>query len=146
MTELWVEIEECPKYEVSNMGNVRNKKTGHIIAFETNYAGYHRVIIDKNGKPVHRRVARLVATAFIPNPDNLPEVDHINHIRNDDRVDNLQWCSRNYNNANRSSWNHTEETKRAKAKVQTGKRRYNNGIVNTYAYECPEGFVPGWIK
>lgn len=60
--------------------------------------GYTQVALCKDGKIYTKKIHRLVAEAFIPNPNNLPEVNHINKIRDDNRMDNLEWCTREYNN------------------------------------------------
>ena len=97
MEEIWKTIEEFPNYEVSNMGQIRNKTTGHIRKPRV-HRGYCDINIMKNNTRIYRRVHRLVAIAFIPNPDNLPEINHINEDRTDNRVENLEWCDRTYNN------------------------------------------------
>lgn len=89
------DIPNC-KYYVTDEGRLFNKITNEEFNPCVNN-GYR--IISVNGKNV--RLARLVATAFIPNPNNLPEVDHINRIKTDDRVDNLRWVTRKENNNNR---------------------------------------------
>jgi hypothetical protein len=123
MKEIWKDIVIKRKndvidftgfFQVSNLGNIRsldrmveyvNGKryyySGHPIAtVERKRDGYVYVRLNKNQLYYVAKVHRLVADAFIPNPDNLPEVDHINTIRNDNRVDNLRWvsCSGNKNN------------------------------------------------
>ena len=57
-------------------------------------AGYENIELCKNNKKYHFLIHRLVAEAFIPNPDNLPEVNHKNKNRQDNRVENLEWCDR----------------------------------------------------
>ncbi len=78
------------KYLISKEGYVLNTKTNKRLAGMYTEVGYLRVNLE--GK--HHRVHRLVAEAFIPNPDKLPEVNHLNGIRDDNRVENLEWCSR----------------------------------------------------
>lgn len=83
-------------YEVSDTGLVRNKVSGKILKPLKN-KGYLQVVLCKNGE--HRRylIHRLVAQAFIPNPLNLPEVNHIDQNRSNNNVENLEWCNRQYN-------------------------------------------------
>lgn len=58
-----------------------------------NRDGYYEVTVGSNNNRTTKRVSRIIAEAFIDNPSNLPEVDHINNIRTDNRVENLQWVS-----------------------------------------------------
>lgn len=85
---------------MSNLGRVKNKH-GRILTLQLNDAGYLRVCLQIDGKSKWYRVSRLVAEAFIPNPENKPEVDHINRNRADNRADNLRWVTRleNVNNS-----------------------------------------------
>ena len=96
-------------YEVSNLGNVRSVDRhvmygnhyhllkGKPIKSFPNSRGYLRINLSKNNKVKQYPVHRLVANAFIPNPKNLPCIDHINTIRDDNRVENLRWCSQKEN-------------------------------------------------
>lgn len=112
-TEIWKPIKGYEGlYEVSNMGNVRSLDR-HLM-FGNKYClykgkpkkpylipkGYLIVGLFKNNKGKHYSVHRLVAEAFIPNPKNLPCVDHINTVRDDNRVENLRWCDTAGNLAN----------------------------------------------
>ena len=88
-------------YQVSDLGRVRSRKSGEwkvLKPRKTNW-GYLRVMLCKDGNPKNYMVHRLVAHAFIEN-DNLfnTEVNHINEIKTDNRVVNLEWCNRQYNN------------------------------------------------
>ena len=102
--EEWKQIEingEIWSYEVSTEGNVRNMRTGKILKPAIINGGYKQVLLSQNNKRKYCLVQRLVAEAFIPNPNGFTDVDHINHDRQDNRVENLQWLSHE-NNVRRS--------------------------------------------
>ena len=88
-------------YEVSNYGRVKSLKrnTAHerIKSPIKDRDGYLIVCFNKNGKQSNKRIHRLVAEAFIPNPNNLPQVNHKNEIKTDNCVENLEWCDNKYN-------------------------------------------------
>lgn len=96
--EEWRDIEDYPNYEVSNIGRVRNKTTKYVLKPQK-FMGkkYYYVCLSNNGIQKKERIHRLVATAFIPNPKNLPEVNHKDEEPSNNFVDNLEWCSRSDN-------------------------------------------------
>jgi len=94
MEEEW---KDFYSYQVSNHGQVRNSKTGRLLKPQLNEKGYLRVALRIDGKTKWYRVSRLVADLFIPNPDNLPEVNHKDENKLNNQADNLEWCDRNYN-------------------------------------------------
>lgn len=83
-------------YQVSNTKKVRNKRTGRILKPNTNN-GYAQYILYKNGKIKVLKRCRIVAHMFIPNPDNLPFVNHMDEERTNDIISNLEWCTGEYN-------------------------------------------------
>lgn len=97
-------------YEVSNLGRVRSLDrvtvygngvkrifTGRILTPCDAGKGYRNVMLQANGKRSTPRVCRVVAKAWIPNPDDLPQVNHKDEDKMNDAVENLEWCSANYN-------------------------------------------------
>lgn len=104
-------------YEVSSLGRVRslprNTTKGKILAQQITKFGYLKVALVKNNVPKFFQVHRLVAISFIPNPNNLPQVNHINENKLDNRVENLEWCTAkynmNYSNAKRVAQNTLDE-------------------------------------
>lgn len=84
-------------YEVSNEGNIRNKNTGRILKPNKIHKGYLQVILCKDGERKPALVHRLVAQAFIPNPNHYPQVNHIDENKSNNNVENLEWCINQYN-------------------------------------------------
>lgn len=90
--ELWRPFPSNPLYEASSLGRIRREGCLRKLATATN--GYLRITIPLPEGPKQLSVHRVVAEAWIPNPDNKPEVNHKNGIRSDNRADNLEWVSR----------------------------------------------------
>lgn len=92
---MWKVIPFESEYEVSLNGEVRNKSTKHIKSLRITEAGYYRVTLYPSGKSY--TVHRLVAQTWIDNPNNYPVVNHKNGNKLDNRVENLEWCTVQYN-------------------------------------------------
>lgn len=94
----WKPTAETNRYEVNNIGQVRNAKTGHILSLQLDKNGYVRCSLYYNNKTHYRPVHRLVMEAFVPNPNNLPQVNHKDEDKINNCIDNLEWCTNQYNN------------------------------------------------
>ena len=111
MNEIWKDIKGYEGwYQVSSQGRVRSldrfincthngkrKVSGRVLVGSNAGRGYVMVILTKNSKQTYKYVHRLVAEAFIPNPDNLPQVNHKDENKTNNCVDNLEWCDNLYN-------------------------------------------------
>lgn len=129
--EIWKDIKGFEgQYQVSNFGRIRSLdryvigkskskylKKGKIMKLDVNSKGYCNICLHKNAKPVYVGVHRLVAEAFIPNPLNLPCVNHKDENPSNNHVDNLEWCTYKYN----SNYG-TAIEKRVEKQINTPKR------------------------
>jgi len=133
MKEQWKKIDGWP-YEVSNLGMVRNIRTGRMIArCVQKRGGYLAVHLHQNNKRKCFALHRLVAKAFIPNPENKPQVNHIDFDRQNCEVSNLEWATAQENSdhseVNRSrgadqphATHTTEQVRMVKALIDRGWR------------------------
>ena len=95
---VWKTIEGTNgEYQVSDTGLVKTTKTGRILRPNVSIHGYERVCLFKMDRERRYRVHRLVAMAFIPNPDNLPQVNHIDGNKRNNNVSNLEWVTNHEN-------------------------------------------------
>lgn len=98
---MFVPLTDFPNYEINEFGTVRRLRDKLILAQE-NCKGYYRVHLHHQSKAYHRFIHRLMAQQFLPNPDNLPTVDHIDRDKLNNNLSNLRWCSRQDQNLNRA--------------------------------------------
>lgn len=106
INEIWLPIDDYDGYEVSNYGRVKSLERvdslgrtvkERILKQGNDKDGYQRVQLCKDGNPKMLSVHRLVASAFIPNSNNLPQVNHIDEVKTNNHVSNLEWCTVEYN-------------------------------------------------
>ena len=88
--ETFVEIEGFENYEVSNLGKVRNMKTGRILKPSLNHNGYLRLWLYENNKRKHLFLHKIIATTFIDNPEGKPCVNHIDENKLNNDLNNLE--------------------------------------------------------
>ena len=103
MKEIWKTISDLPRYEISNLGKLRNKNTGKILKTHISKLGYEELTITCDKEQYFRSIHRLVAKAFIENPENKPEVNHINENKLNNTAENLEWVTRK-ENINHGTW------------------------------------------
>lgn len=122
--ETWSEILGFCSYSVSTQGRIRNEKTGRFLKPTVNMKGYMTVSLWENNVKKIYFVHRLVAAAFIPNPEHKGTVNHINHVRQDNSVDNLEWATTAEQNNHKQK--HIGSSRRQKAiwqcNMQSGER------------------------
>lgn len=127
-----VDIKNFDNYQITDDGRVWSKKTNKYLKPSKDRRGYYFVFIrDNNGKYMNKRIHRLIAEAFIPNPDNKQYIDHINTIKTDNRICNLRWCTLKENNNNPISkqklvdyFTGCKLSDEHKKKISEGVRRY----------------------
>ena len=89
----WYTLSEFPNYEINELGQVKSKKSSKILSQSLSTKGYYQINIDKKSRRVHR----LIAETFIPNPMNYETVNHKNGNKLDNSLENLEWVSRSEN-------------------------------------------------
>ena len=145
--EIWKPIPNYENYEVSNLGRVRslnyNNQTDkvRILKLTIRKDGYTQIMLNKEGKKKTYQVHRLVAEAFIPNPQSLPEVNHIDENKQNNDVSNLEWCSYGYN-INYGSRNERVSKAHCKPVICLELKRIFNSVTEASEYlRCHSGGV-----
>ena len=98
----WKKIDGFENYSISSEGNVRNDNTMRILKPSHNNKGYLMINLWKNNKGNWKLIHRLLAIAFIPNPEGKPQINHIDGNPKNNSIDNLEWCTGSENQLHRS--------------------------------------------
>jgi hypothetical protein len=143
--EVWRDIPEYEGYyQVSNLGRVRSLPrcgtSSFVKILKTRIdVGYERVWLSRKDKVSPKKISRLVASSFIPNIDNKPEVNHINGIKTDNRVENLEWVTKSEN------IKHAFRTGLAKPVKYQRNTKLNDVIANKIRELCKTGIKQAQI-
>lgn len=123
--DLMIGFKYIPQYEglysIDRIGNVFSHISGKILKPHSNHRGYLMVDLYKDGKVKKGIIHRLVAITYIQNPNNLPEIDHIDTNRQNNSVENLRWCTRKENCNNPLSLKHSGDSKKGEKHYLYGK-------------------------
>ena len=124
MDEIWKDIngyEGC--YKISNTGKVYSCKNQKILRTFTDKKGYCYTVLFKDKKQRTKSIHRLIAEAFIPNPENKPEVNHIDHNKRNNNIDNLEWVTHFENIA---AYRRSDKFSQHVSKILEAKKRTEN--------------------
>ena len=130
---MWKDIEGFDgAYQINENGDVYSHKSRKILKNVIGTHGYYMVYLSaSNGKTVARQIHRLVALAFIPNPDNKPCIDHIDGNRTNNSLSNLRWCTVKENNNNPIFKERCSKSKLGtKLSANTIRKRYETWVRN----------------
>lgn len=141
MKEIWKKIESFPNYEISNYGNYRRTNSSTTITVSGSnlkpkvmHDGYLLARLSKDKRQFYISLHRLVATAFIPNPESKEEVNHKNLVKHDNNVSNLEWVTPK------------ENIRHARANRVWKCRTYKSGVMIRKTKLSVPGFYPGMTK
>lgn len=140
--KVWLPVKEYEGlYEVSNRGEVKGLKRGKLLKPRFHYRYNYKsasVLLHSNGKPKEKQISRLVAIAFIPNPQNKPHVNHLDNDATNNRVENLEWVTHQENLDYASSQNRFNANKRGTVGINylRNKDKLKKKVFHSKALAC----------
>lgn len=149
---MWKPIKDWEWYMVDEYGNIKNSRTGRILDGDKNSIGYSRVCLYDGERKQRFFRHRLVAECFIPNPDNLPEVNHKDGDKDNCYFENLEWCTRSHNEQH--AWqNHLKEYNSGTIPNKPFIVEFENGTFKEYSSQkilakelsLSQATVGGWL-
>ena len=130
---MWKKIKNHNNYSVSEKGEIRNDLSGKIkSAYVCKGNGYYYVDLWENNKCKKMQLHRIIAEAFIPNPEDKPTVDHVDGDRKNNRIDNLRWAT--YSEQNSRFNTHGVRSEKIYAEKKNGEKIYFNQISEAAKY------------
>jgi len=115
-------IQGFEHYTISENGEIRNSKTNRVTVSTKEKTGYIRVNLNKDKQQKRFAVHRLLAIHFIPNPNNYPHINHIDGVKDNNELSNLEWCTRKQNAQHAVAnklWVSTDKHKKASSKTMS---------------------------
>ena len=131
------EIVGFEDYYINEEGRIFNKKMQELKGKWVDNTGYYQIVLRKNKKRKYVRIHRLVALTFIPNPDNLPQVNHKDGNKLNNNIDNLEWCTNSENTQHGYDAN-LYHSKRRKIKVKATHKETKEVFIFSSIRECSE--------
>jgi HNH endonuclease/NUMOD4 motif len=130
MEEIYRSITDYPDYKISNLGNVKSFRCSKekILKLFIAAGGYYRVNLTNEDGISHLLVHRLIAKEFIPNPDNLLYIDHIDGDKLNNKVENLRWATRQQNNFNATKYRKHTSSKYKGVRLHTQCNKFRASI------------------
>jgi NUMOD4 motif/HNH endonuclease/AP2 domain len=148
VNDTWKVIENFENYEISNKGIIRNIHTQKFRKQQIHENGYFFVQLWKNNKPKNILIHRLLALAFVENPSNLKEINHIDRNPQNNRIENLRFATSSQNKTNTNMYSNNKSgikgvswhknAKKFRAQIKINNKSYNLGL---YDSEFEAGFV-----
>lgn len=162
--EIWKDIPYFEKYQVSNLGRLKSLKSGKAIIIKTykQKNGYIQACFWANGKSNKKLLHRLVAEAFVPNPNGYNEINHLDENKENNVFTNLEWCEHSYNVnygncrikiSQKAKGRKLSKEHKEKLKIDSSNKRWlNNGVIESFAKKekidtlLKEGWQKGRLK